>query len=169
MQKIERFNSINYINEYQRTPLHPVLRIHMGTITIKFDQTILEMEIFQHILSPSSFSYSLFSSRLKWYLLFNYHQLIVNWKWLLWWFEQIPKYERRFIDGNYLILFNLLSFIQSFTLYLVYILFLFSYNIYSIYYILFNICIVILFIVKLIRKTIMVRLLKLYLKVIKLL
>ena len=51
---------MNYTDEYQKAPLHPVLRIHMGTSTIKLDQTILEMEIFQHILSPSSFSYSLF-------------------------------------------------------------------------------------------------------------
>ena len=32
----------------------------MGTSTIKLDQTILEMEIIQHILSPSLFSYYLF-------------------------------------------------------------------------------------------------------------
>ena len=59
MHKIETFDPINYTNEYQRTPLHPVLWIHMGISTIQFDQTILEMEIFQHIISPSLFFSSL--------------------------------------------------------------------------------------------------------------
>ena len=43
MHKRKTCNLMNYTDGYQKAPLHPVLRIHMGISTIKFHQNILEI------------------------------------------------------------------------------------------------------------------------------